>query len=207
MCLHLSGAPYLSNSSYIRQLTFRLYLVTEIRIVRQIKNKIDSEGNELNQCIRLKPFLFRFPLFTQCVFVRVSSLITRPMFLNSRFIHLTWCPCGLVTEIRIVRQINWYILKQSFYTPTWRPCSLVTEVRIVRQINCETVGAESSIIASKHDNFPFLSLALFTHYVFFCVSSGSSSLSVCSCGPFSSWNYVWLVRKNHCHGIIVSCTN
>ena len=101
-----------------------------------------------------------------------------PYFLNSRFIHLTWCSC-----------------------------SLVTEVRIVRQINCETVGAESSIIASKHDNFPFLSLALFTHYVFFCVSSGSSSLSVCSCGPFSSWNYVWLVRKNHCHGITVSCSN
>ena len=70
-----------------------------------------------------------------------------------------------------------------------------------------TVGAESSIIASNNSNFPCLSLALFTHYVFLCVSSGSSSLSVCSCGPFSSWNYVWLVRKNHCHGITVSCTN
>ena len=89
-------------------MTFRLCLVTEIRIVRQIKNKIDSEGNKLNQCIKIQQFLFRVPLFTQCVFLRVSSLITRPMFLNSRFIHLTWCPCGLVTEIRIVRQINYY---------------------------------------------------------------------------------------------------
>lgn len=104
VCLHLSGAPYLSNSSYIRQLT-RLYLVTEIRISRQINTKIDSEGSELNQCIKVQ-FLFRFSLFTQCVFVRVSSLITRPIFLNSRFIQVTWCPCGLVTEIRIVRLIN-----------------------------------------------------------------------------------------------------
>ena len=104
VCLHLSGAPYLLNSSYIRQLT-RLYLVTEIRILRQINTKIGSEGSELNQCIKIQ-FLFRFSLFTQCVFLRVSSLITRPIFLNSRFIHLTWCPCGLVTEIRILRQIN-----------------------------------------------------------------------------------------------------
>ena len=66
-------------------MTFRLCLVTEIRIVRQINNKIDSEGNELNQCIKLQPFLFRFPLFTQCVFLRVSSLITRPIFLKQSF--------------------------------------------------------------------------------------------------------------------------
>ena len=39
------------------------------------------------------------------------------VFLNSRFIPLTWWPCGLVTEIRIVKQINLYVLKQSFYTP------------------------------------------------------------------------------------------
>ena len=31
-----------------------------------------------------------------------------PYFSNSRFIHLTWRPCGLVTEIGIVRQINYY---------------------------------------------------------------------------------------------------
>lgn len=81
VCLHLlSGAPYLLNSSYIRQLTFRLYLMTEIRIVRQINNKIDSEGNELNQCIKIQPFLFRFQLFAQWVFLRVSSLITRLIF-------------------------------------------------------------------------------------------------------------------------------
>ena len=34
-----------------------------------------------------------------------------PYFSNSRFIHLTWCPCGLVTEIRIVRQINYYYFR------------------------------------------------------------------------------------------------
>lgn len=72
MCLHLSDAPYLINSSYTGQMTFRLCLVTEIRIVRQINNKIDSEGNELNQCIKIQQFLFRVPLFTQCVFLRVS---------------------------------------------------------------------------------------------------------------------------------------
>ena len=110
MCLHLSGAPYLLNSSYIRQVTFRLYLVTEIRIVRQINNKIDSEGNELNE-MRASNYN-HFYFVSHCllsVYSFVCLHLSRALyFLNSRFIHLTWCPCRLVTEIRIVRQINYY---------------------------------------------------------------------------------------------------
>ena len=69
-------------------MTFRLCLVTEIRIVRQIKNKIDSEGNELNQCIKIQQFFN----FVSHSLLSVYSFVC----LNLSRAH---------------------ILKQSFYTP------------------------------------------------------------------------------------------